>query len=505
MLKSAPLSPHSLHASLASLDYLAYLDNKKNNKKMKGTRIGRKLFLSVLSLFVVFAVLFIAFQQLREKEYKIEKLNLRLQDYNLRMHDALAANGLKSGSQIDAYVKAKGMDELRVTLIDTKGRVTYDTNRKDYQNMGNHGSRKEVKDALRRGYGYDISRPSHTLSGEYFYSATYFKDDRIIVRSALPYDETLANSLAADQHYIWFALIVVVLLSIVLYRFINRLDSNISKLRAFAQRADRSESVKTEDLVEFSDDELGEISEHIIKLYKRLQDTKEEQNQLKRQLTQNIAHELKTPVASIQGYLETIKNNPDISAPIRTQFLDRCYAQTLRLASLLRDISTLNRLDDGSTMVDVERVDISAIAKQVANETALQLYEREMRIDNRLPDGIEVEGNQSLLYSVFRNLTDNAIAYAGEGTTIKIEAYSTDDHWHFTFSDNGVGVAASHLDRLFERFYRVDKGRSRKLGGTGLGLAIVKNAVLFHGGEISASNNPDGGLRFDFSISKIRS
>lgn len=471
---------------------------------MRGTKIGRRLFLSVLSLFVVFAVLFIAFQQMREKDYKIEKLNLRLQDYNLRMHDALALSNLSDGSKIDEYVKSKGMSELRVTLIDTKGRVVYDTNRKDYANMGNHGGRKEVKDAMKRGYGYDISRPSHTLTGEFFYSATYFKDYKIIIRSSLPYDETLANSLAADQHYIWFALIVVVLLTVVLYRFLNRFDANVSKLRAFAQRADQGEAIRTEDLVEFSDDELGEISEHIIKLYKRLQDTKEEQNQLKRQLTQNIAHELKTPVASIQGYLETIKENPTISDAIRNQFLDRCYAQTLRLSSLLRDISTLNRLDDGSTMVDVERVDISAIVRQVANETALQLYEREMRIENHLPAGIEVEGNQSLLYSVFRNLTDNAIAYAGDGTTITIDAYSTDDHWHFTFSDNGAGVPTAHLDRLFERFYRVDKGRSRKMGGTGLGLAIVKNAVIFHGGEITAKNNSNGGLRFDFNIVKKR-
>ena len=113
-----------------------------------------------------------------------------------------------------------------------------------------------------------------------------------------------------------------------------------------------------------------------------------------------------------------------------------------------------------------------------------------------------VEGNQSLLYSVFRNLTDNAIAYAGEGTTITLSAKDEDRFWHFTFSDNGIGVPAEHLPRLFERFYRVDKGRSRKMGGTGLGLAIVKNAVLLHGGTISVRNVPTGGLQFDFTLKK---
>jgi len=107
-----------------------------------------------------------------------------------------------------------------------------------------------------------------------------------------------------------------------------------------------------------------------------------------------------------------------------------------------------------------------------------------------------------MLYSIFRNLTDNAIAYAGENTTITLSVKEEKDEWLFTFSDNGIGVESKHLSRLFERFYRIDKGRSRKLGGTGLGLAIVKNAVILHGGNITANNNTDGGLTFNFSITK---
>ena len=113
-----------------------------------------------------------------------------------------------------------------------------------------------------------------------------------------------------------------------------------------------------------------------------------------------------------------------------------------------------------------------------------------------------MKGNRSLLYSIFRNLTDNALAYAGEGTTISLSANEQGNKWHFIFSDNGQGVPPEHLARLFERFYRVDKGRSRKMGGTGLGLAIVKNAVLLHGGTIRVSNLPEGGLKFEFTIKK---
>ena len=323
-----------------------------------------------------------------------------------------------------------------------------------------------------------------------------------MVRSALPYDNSLAEVLKTDQHYLWFTLVAVLILVFILYRFVSRLGDNIAKLRLFASRADHNESLDTEDLVGFSGDELGEIAERIIKMYKRLKRTKEEQNVLKRQLTQNIAHELKTPVASIQGYLETVLETPNINEKTKQQFLERCYAQSQRLASLLHDISTLNRLDDAPEMVDFDTVDINNMVAGIVKDTALQMSERKMKFDNRLPQGVTVRGNQSLLYSVFRNLTDNAIAYAGEGTTITLSASQEDDCWSFTFSDNGIGVPYEHLPRLFERFYRVDKGRSRKMGGTGLGLAIVKNAVLLHGGTISVNNNITGGLRFDFTLRK---
>ena len=199
---------------------------------------------------------------------------------------------------------------------------------------------------------------------------------------------------------------------------------------------------------------------------------------------------------------------------MREQFLGRCYAQSQRLTSLLHDISTLNRMDDAPEMTSTENVNISQMVQNIQKETALQLQQKHMTFDNRLPDNIVVRGNQSLLYSVFRNLTDNAIAYAGEGTTITLTAQRPDTgmvepaisddgspaKWTFTFADNGVGVPAEHLPRLFERFYRVDKGRSRKMGGTGLGLAIVKNAVLLHGGTIRVSQNEGGGLKFEFSL-----
>ena len=249
-------------------------------------------------------------------------------------------------------------------------------------------------------------------------------------------------------------------------------------------------------------DELGEIAEKIIKLYKRLQSTRKEQDVLKRQLTQNIAHELKTPVASIQGYLETILDNPNINEEIKLQFMQRCYAQSQRLTALLQDISTLNRMDDAPDMIDFTSVNISQTVKDIIKETALQLSQKQMTFINALPENIVINGNQSLIYSIFRNLTDNAIAYAGVGTEITLSAVDDGKEWKFIFKDNGIGVSHQHLARLFERFYLVDKGRSRKMGGTGLGLAIVKNAVLLHKGMIKVENRKEGGLMFTFFLQK---
>jgi signal transduction histidine kinase len=207
-------------------------------------------------------------------------------------------------------------------------------------------------------------------------------------------------------------------------------------------------------------------------------------------------------VASILGFTETILDNPAMTEDTRRQFIEKSHAQAERLTALLQDISTLNRMDYAADVLTKERVDISALFADIAGETALALHRKQMTLRNCLQQGIIVEGNLSLIYSIFRNLMDNAINYAGQGTAIEVSAQDAGSHWQFTFADNGTGIAQEHLPRIFERFYRIDKGRSRSLGGTGLGLAIVKNAVQLHGGTIIAHETNGGGLTFEFYINK---
>ena len=240
-----------------------------------------------------------------------------------------------------------------------------------------------------------------------------------------------------------------------------------------------------------------------VSMYDKLRDSEEDKTRLKRQLTQNVAHELKTPVSSIQGYLETIVSNPDIDKETKDQFIQRCYAQSRRLSSLLADISTLNKLDDAPQEYEFQPVNIPDLLQSIQRDVSMQMEAKHVTFRALVDPEVAVDGNPSLLYSIFRNLTDNSIAYGGEGVTITVQVLSESaDFYTFSFSDNGPVVASEHIPHLFERFYRIDKGRSRKMGGTGLGLAIVKNSVLLHRGNISVRLGIAGGLEFVFTLPK---
>lgn len=463
--------------------------------------IANRLYLSVLTLFLVFAVAFIVYQHYREKEYKIEALDQRLQDFNANAHEALrAGQGRDARTVLASFLATHGPKDLRLTMIDRRGTVVFDNMSANSSALGNHASRPEVAAALRDGRGSAIERSSATMGRDYFYSATYFPHDGYVLRSALPYNANLAASLRADRHYIWFAIVIMAVLVVVLYRFVHRLGRSITRLNKFAARAGSGGAIEPEELAGFSDDELGDTAERIVKLYLRLQRTQKEQYELKKELTENAAHELKTPVATIQGYLETILDNPSIDPSTQRKFIERSYVQSQRMASLLSDMSTLARLDDGAGQMEFGDVDLAIIIRGVVRDAMPRLEQKHMTLEADTPDNIPLRGNRELLRSIFLNLTDNAINYAGEGVHVSIRGRWEGGAWHFTFSDNGIGVAPEHLPRLFERFYRVDKGRSRKMGGTGLGLAIVKNAVMVNGGSITAANNPGGGLRFDFTL-----
>lgn len=246
----------------------------KPNNDRHFLSFSRKLFLSVISLFLVFAACFIAYQYQREKEYKVELLDMQLQDYNDRLHQELRylPDSLWT-SMLDSYISKHVNKELRVTVVDLHGNVLFDSSQNDSHELDNHIKRPEVQKALKDGKGYDLRRISETTGKTYFYSATAYEG--CIIRSALPYNVNLMNNLAADPHYIWFTVIVSLLLISVFYKFTSKLGSAINHLREFAKRADKNEPIDMDIQAAFPHNELGEISQHIIQIYKRLRETKE--------------------------------------------------------------------------------------------------------------------------------------------------------------------------------------------------------------------------------------
>lgn len=468
----------------------------------------RRLFLMLLAFSWTIIICFIGFQYLREKQYKSEFLNVQLQMYNNHLIDAV-----EDGLSYEEYIASheKPFEDLRISIIALSGAVVYD-NMLSLDSLDNHSLRPEIVSAIKKGSGYNISRQSVSDGREYFYSAT--KGDRVIVRTAIPYSASLKELLRADWTFLGIMIVVSLAMSVLAYFATRRLGENIERLNRFAAKAEMGEPFNEEK--SFSNDELGSISNHIIQLYAQWQQTikdrdeaheaalREEQEKIriKRQLTNNINHELKTPVASIQVCLETLLSGINLGEDKKQELIERCYANNERLRRLLEDVSLITRMEDGSALIGKENVVVNDIITEIADELEIMPEEERLLLHVDFDEQVIINGNLSLIGSIFRNLTENAIAYS-EGKNIYISLVENNEiECKIRFEDDGCGVEDKQLSRLFERFYRVDKGRSRQKGGTGLGLAIVKHAVQFHGGVIVASSRPGGGLRFEFTIKK---
>lgn len=574
-------------------------------------KLNRRLFLYFFSTFFFLMIVISFFQYQREKDFRTEQLDQLLSTYNQTVNKFIELNPW-DWQILTTFLQVFPDSNLRVTVVDMTGVVLYDSYVRDAGKLDNHLHRPEIVLASEVGKGYSI-RKSTSTGADYYYLAHHF--EHYFVRSALPYNMDLATLLAANMYFLWFMLFVLLIASLMLFFISKNITRSVDRLQQFLRDVENEQVVDSE--IIFPKDELGQISNNIVKTYKNLWKTKsqvkrerekliqhlqisqeglgifsaekkeilvnshfilyskiltdqilttvddifyvpelaeinvfideglknkelnrkriniekggrvfliqcivfkdatfeisinditvqEQENRLKRHLTQNISHELKTPVSSILGYMESIVANPDLSKERQQFFIERSFQQAQRLTALLQDISTLNKIEETVNLFEKESIDIAQIVNDVCNDVHLQLEAKRFVIANHLPEVLSIYGNRSLIYSIFRNLTDNALAYAGEGVHLEISCYREDaQFYYFSFSDNGVGVQEEHLQRIFERFYRVDKGRSRKMGGTGLGLAIVKNAVIYHGGTITVKNISPCGLSFIFSLRKV--
>lgn len=464
---------------------------------------SEKLFLWLLGYSLLLVGCFVIFQYHREKEFKQEELNARLQGINMEI-----LSEMQHGDSIPAIVA--NFPDLRISVVSPYGKVVYD-NSLDPKITKNHLDRQEILAAKQHGEGFTVRRHSETTGESYFYSATK-GDYGYIVRSAVPYSVSLRELLSADMGFLWIMGSITLVMCILGYFMTRRVGLHIIRLNNFAEKAERGERIY--DSSPFPEDELGSISNHIVKLYADLQQAiadrdkehraslfeQQEKERIKKQLTNNINHELKTPVASIQVCLEILMSHNDLSEGKRNEFLRRCMDNADRLKRLITDVAQLTRMDDAPESIEKEYLDLSNIIADTISECELVAESKGIRLINDAQQPVHIFGNHSMLASIFRNLIDNAIAYSG-GSEVHIKLMEkSENKIVMTVADNGSGVADEHLSRLFERFYRIDKGRSRAAGGTGLGLSIVKNAIQLHGGKITVDNQSTGGLIFTITF-----
>lgn len=479
-----------------------------------------RLFLPLATILCIVFGLIIYYQYKREADYRAQIFGSELEMINNRILNAYDEDvNLRTFLNfIQKFFKGSVFEGVRVSVY-FDGQLQYSL-----------GTPIPIdNDGLTlRGYGLDNSPTEgserkiiagRTVGSDedgncYLFSKTKSSDGRVTVRTAMPYSDNVHDAIDVDTT-VWLVIIGCLLTTLlVTYYFTSILSRNVVLLKDFAYRATTGGRFSGED--KFPRNELGEISREIIKLYReRLKAMElikkerkiainaiEEKVKITRQLTNNINHEIKTPVGIIRGYLESIIAAPEMDTATRNRFLDRMLMNVERLTDLLNDVSTMTRLENGADMIAVEKIDMHDLVYQIESDLPANNLSGNLEFSFDIPFECNVSGNYNLIQGMICGLIRNAALHSG-GTEIGLRMISENKRFYvFSFYDNGNGVSSEHIPHLFERFYRVDTGRSRKMGGTGLGLPIVKSTIISLGGTISVHNRPTGGLEFIFTLPK---
>ncbi len=382
----------------------------------------------------------------------------------------------------------------RLTVIDLDGTVVADT-QAQMDEMDNHLDREEIQDALEKGSGY-ARRRSDTLDEGMLYVAYRSRNADVILRAAVPY--------SGFQQYLplFFPASVLSLLIAVVGSFIvtTRLVSSITKpLQDISKEMLKVKGDYTELNFEHCQyPEINVIADTTMKMSKNVKDYLnqiEKERMIRQEFFSNASHELKTPITSIQGYAELLESGMIQDEATKADFASRIKKEAVRMTGLINDILMISRLEAKEAEVTFSDVRVSVLLEEIIDSLKPQAAEAQVFVHVDCQP-LMIHANLQQMRELLTNLISNAIKYNRPGGQVWINIRETDGQMVIRVKDNGVGIPSDSLDRIFERFYRVDKGRSRKQGGTGLGLSIVKHIVNFYHGTIHVSSEPDMGSEF---------
>ena len=432
------------------------------------------MFISVVGILLTFCLSTVIFYELFKSEVVDE-----LKTY---------ADVIKETQSYDQILQGEydpDVDDLRITMIKKDGKVFYDSFA-DIKKMENHANRQEVRQALKHGNGKAI-RTSDTLDKNTFYYAIRLDDGNIL-------------RVAKESRSIWSVFIKVTPAILILIFVILAISKMLS-------------DVLTKSLL-LPIEQMSENLDHLedITTYKELMpfiNTIQEQHKnilmnakMRQEFTANVSHELKTPLTAISGYSELIQNGMT-NEEETIRFAGEIHKSAKRLLTLINDTIRLSQLDTSEQKVIYEAIDLYKIAEDCVNMLKFSAENHGITISIHGTNAY-LEGNKEMLEEVVYNLCDNAIRYNNEGGKVDVTVKPVKGKIYLCVEDNGIGISKEHQERIFERFYRVDKSRSKSTGGTGLGLAIVKHIIQQHGAHMELTSEKGKGTKIEIEFSKSR-
>lgn len=399
--------------------------------------------------------------------------------------DALAfknAHVFDNVETIHPDIYALKMESLRITVISEDGMVLFDSDA-DTSAMENHLDRPEIRDALEKGVG-KVSRPSETMSKDSFYYAVRLDNGTVLRISRI------ADSLwAMTQNILPSVMGVCVILCILCIGLSNYFTKSlVGPIEKMAENL-------SEPVVEVP---YKELAPFMAKIRQQHEDILKSA-QMRQEFTANVSHELKTPLTAISGYAELIEHGM-ASKETAARFAGEIHKNAARLLTLINDIIQLSQLDGGKKSVEYVDLDLYALAEECVGMLKMNAEKQNVTM-KLLGRKSMVYADRQLMEELVYNLCDNAIRYNNRNGSVTVTVDRENDHTFLLVKDTGIGISKEHQERVFERFYRVDKSRSKATGGTGLGLAIVKHIVSQHGAKISLTSETGVGteIRVDFS------